>query len=48
MTTVNLLLMGAGAYLLWYGVANFGGKNGGINPATPLKNLFQGKGLSFG
>lgn len=47
MTTTNLLLVGAGAYLLWFGIANFGGKKGSINPAGPLQHLFQGKGLTF-
>lgn len=46
-STLNLVLLGIGGYLLWFGIANFGGKKGSNNPAGPLKNLFQGKGLSF-
>ena len=47
MSTVNLVIIGAGAYLLWFGIANFGGKAGSMNPAGPLKSLFQGKGLTL-
>lgn len=46
--TINLILMAAGAYFLWYGVANFGAKRGPINPGAPLRSLFQGKGLTIG
>jgi hypothetical protein len=42
-STVQLIMMAIGGYLLWFGVKHFGD---GTSPAAPLKNLFAGKGLS--
>lgn len=43
MSTIQLIMLAVGGYLLWFGVKHFGD---GTSPAAPLKSLFTGKGLT--
>jgi hypothetical protein len=42
---IPLLMMGTGAYLMWFAVHYWRGKGDLVWPSTPLKSVLQGKGL---
>jgi hypothetical protein len=42
-STVQIIFLAMGGYLLWFGVTHFGD---GTSPAAPLKSLVSGKGLT--
>lgn len=42
MSTMELIIVTAGAYLLWFAITHWGN----TNVLGPIKSLLQGKGLS--
>lgn len=42
---IPLLLIGAGGYLLWFGVRYWRGTGAAVWPSYPIKSVLQGKGL---